>query len=150
MKYVKKIEIKATRVSLSEACEPYKSCIDSPNRVAQVAKSILEGEDQEVFLVFMLDVKNRLLGYQETSRGGIDGCPVDPRVVFRAAIHLGATSIIIAHNHPSGDLNHSEEDANLTKRLQKAGELLGIEILDHVIVAGDQHTSLAVVGIISP
>jgi DNA repair protein RadC len=145
MRTIKKIELRARRVRVEETKVPYGRKLCSPVDVRQAAVRILEGEDQEVFLVFMLDVKNKILGYQEVARGSVDGCTVDIRVVFRAAIMMGATSIILCHCHPSGDPAPSPEDLVLTARLVKAGELLGLPVLDHVIV-GETTVSLSAIG----
>ena len=97
----------------------------------------------EHFVVFILDVRNRVLGYTVAGQGGIDTCPVDPRAVFRSAVIIGASAIIVAHNHPSGDPTPSVEDRTVTERLRKAGELLGIQVLDHVVLGEDRYFSFA-------
>lgn len=145
MKSVKEIEVVVRRRhKLGEEPEPYNTAIKSPEMVRNVAASVLENHDHESFLVFLLNVKNKVIGYQEVARGGIDTCPVDPRMVFRAAVLEGASGVIVVHNHPSGDPAPSKEDLELTKRLKAGGELLGVAVLDHVIVAGDgRYCSLA-------
>ena len=91
-------------------------------------------------MVFLLDIKTRVLGYHEAGRGSIDSCPVDPRAVYRTAVAVGASSIICSHNHPSGDSTPSTDDILLTRRLKDAGQLLGIQLL--VIVTDSGTTSL--------
>ncbi len=142
MRSIKHIEIRATRLKISEDHEIYATRIGDPETIVRLTRSILEGVDTERFLVFLLDVKNKIIGYNEVARGGPDACPVDVRMVFRAAIVQGASGVIVAHNHPSGDPTPSDEDLALTKRLVDAGELLGLTILDHVIVAATAHVSL--------
>lgn len=150
MKTIKKLEIKSCRVPLTAADSKvdYTTAVREPKDAASIAAALLEGEEQEVFLAFPLDVKNRVLGYVEAARGGIDSCPVDPRVVFRTAVMLGASAVIVVHNHPSGDSTPSAEDVALTTRLVDAGKVLGIPVLDHVIVAGERTYSFAEHGLV--
>ena len=84
-----------------------------------------------------LNQKNSVLGVFEVSRGHLSGAMVHPREVFKRAILVNSASIIVAHNHPSGDTTPSEDDLAITKRLVKAGELLGVKVLDHLIVGYD-------------
>ena len=134
MKTIRNFELKVKRVAVGEGTEPYGASVRSPSDVARITQLLIGESAQEHFLVVLLDVKNRVLGYSETSRGGIDTYPVDPRIVFRTALAVGASSLIAAHNHPSGDCTPSTDDILLTRRLKEAGELLGIQLLDHVIV----------------
>ena len=140
MKTIKRVELRVKREHLAESKTPYNICISCPRDVANIARSILSGVDQERFLVFPLDVKKKILGYTEIARGSVDTCPVDPREVFRTAIVMGASAIILVHNHPSGDPNASDEDTELTKRLCKAGKFLGLPILDHLIITPNKST----------
>lgn len=137
MKTIKKIEIRARRLRVAESEQPYGTPIILASHVVNAARAILDGEDQEVFLVFLLDIKNKVLGYQEVARGAVDTCPVDTRAVFRGAVILGASGIILCHCHPSGDPAPSSEDIKLTRRLMEAGTLLGVKVHDHVIVGSD-------------
>ena len=142
MKTIRNFELKVKRVAVGEGTAPYGASVRSPSDVARITQLLIGESAQEHFLVVLLDVKNRVLGYSETSRGGIDTCPVDPRIVFRTALAVGASSLIAAHNHPSGDCTPSTDDIILTRRLKEAGELLGIPLLDHVIVTDSGTTSL--------
>ena len=90
---------------------------------------------QEVFQVLLLDARHRLLRWVTVSKGTIDAALVHPRDVFRTAIRQNAAAVILVHNHPSGDPGPSRDDEELTQRLAKSGHILGVEILDHVIVA---------------
>ncbi len=148
MRTIKRFEIKARRVRVEEPGAPYGRAVHAPDRIAGIAAQLLEGEDQECFLAFLLDVKNKVLGYVEAARGGLDTCPVDPRVVFRAAVMQGAAAIIAAHNHPSGDAEPSKEDVRLTERLKQAGDLLGIQLLDHLVLGDGSWCSLAERGLL--
>ncbi len=110
-----------------------------PVRDAQEAASLLAPklahQEVEVFAVLALDGKNRPLRRYEVSRGTLTAALVHPREVFRPAIALGAAALILAHNHPSGDPTPSCEDKAISERLRQVGELVGIRVLDHVIVA---------------
>ena len=96
----------------------------------------------EHFGVILLDTKHRLLRTTVISMGTLDASIVHPREVFRAATAGGAAAIVLFHNHPSGDPSPSDDDVELTKRLISAGELMGITVLDHVIVAENRFVSL--------
>jgi len=107
-----------------------------------ILRKIIEDQPQEVFCALMLDGKHRVSGFVEVSRGTLTSSLVHPREVFGPAIRMGAASIIVAHNHPSGDPEPSTEDIAVTKRLRDAGEILGIQVLDHIIVGHDSFVSL--------
>jgi DNA repair protein RadC len=149
VKTIKQIELRIRREKLAEPRTPYNALINVPGDVCAVAQSLLDGVDQERFLAFPLDTKNSILGYVEVAKGGVDLCPVDIREVFRAAIVMGSSSIIVVHNHPSGDPTPSAEDLKLTERLVQAGKILGMPVLDHIIVAEDDHASLAAMGLLN-
>jgi DNA repair protein RadC len=142
MKYIKKLELKATRLKLGESHAPYNAVISSPEDAVGILQSVYQGEDREIFICLVLDVRNKVLGYYEAAKGFIDGCPVDPREVFRIAIHMGASAILMAHNHPSGDPSPSTEDVALTKKLSEGSKILGIPILDHLIVTESGYCSM--------
>jgi DNA repair protein RadC len=91
--------------------------------------------EREVFLALALDVKNRVLSELPLAQGGTCSVEIHPRDVFSAVLREGATSVIFVHNHPSGDPTPSDEDRALTFRLKQAGELVGVRVLDHIIVA---------------
>ena len=97
---------------------------------------------KEHFVAFYLDTQNRLIERQIISIGILNSSLVHPREVFEPAIKLSASSIIIAHNHPSGILDSSKEDDRVTERLKEAGELLGIHIIDHILLTKEKHKSL--------
>ncbi len=96
----------------------------------------------EQFGVVLLDTKHRVLRTTVLSVGTLDASIVHPREVFRAAASAGAAALVVFHNHPSGDPTPSEDDVALTKRLVRAGDLMGIPVLDHVIVAENRFCSL--------
>lgn len=98
--------------------------------------------EREHFVALYLDSRRRLIKSHSVSVGTLDSSLVHPREVFREAIRLAASAVIVAHNHPSGDPEPSPEDIALTARLQKAGTLLGIQLLDHLVVGRDDWVSL--------
>lgn len=149
MKTIRKAELKWARVPMA-AEEPgvYGNQVANARDVHRLAQVLIAEEVQELFLVFYLNVKNKVIGYQEVARGTLNACVVAPADVFRGAIMAGAASVIIAHNHPSGEPTPSDEDRRLTARIKKAGELLGIRVLDHVVVADEGYFSFCDAGIL--
>lgn len=114
----------------------YRATINNASDAVSVARKLLEGSDRERVVAVMLDVRNQVIGATEVSVGTVSASLVHPREAFKAAILLNASALILAHNHPSGELSPSAHDEALTTRLVECGKLLGIEVLDHVIVAG--------------
>ncbi len=110
---------------------------------ASVVRPHFAGLDREHFLVLGLDAKHRIIGINVVSIGSLSLAIVHPREVFKPLILMNAAAWICAHNHPSGDVMPSQEDRVLTKRLREAGELLGINLLDHLILAGETCYSFA-------
>ena len=98
-------------------------------------------ESQELFAVLFLNVRNVIVGVHLISRGSVDAAVAHPREIFKAALLHNASNILVAHNHPSGDVNPSREDDVLTKQLTKSGSILGIPVLDHVIIGDDSFYS---------
>ena len=101
---------------------------------ARALRANLRVSEQECFMVLLLDVKNRLIGSRELFVGTVNSTNVHPRDIFREAVRMNAVSVIVGHNHPSGDLNPSKADIALTRRLLDAGKIMGIPLLDHIIV----------------
>lgn len=115
--------------------------IKSPDDAADVLRVFIGESDREKFVALMLNTKNEVIGVDIISVGTVNSSIVHPREVFKSAILNNATSIIVGHNHPSGSIVPSQEDIDVTERLKQAGELIGIEVLDHVIVADYKHLS---------
>jgi DNA repair protein RadC len=103
----------------------------------------LAGLQQEVFVVLGIDVRNRVLEEVEVARGSVAGVEVHPREVFRPLIRMAAAAAVLVHNHPSGDPAPSQEDLALTHRLREIGQLLGVPVIDHVIIADQGFRSVA-------
>ena len=116
--------------------------IEGPEDVARYASPLLRFEQKEHFLVMLLDVRNRVLAMPTVSIGSLTASVAHPREIFREAIRYSAANMILIHNHPSGDPTPSREDVQITKQMMKAGEIMGIPVLDHVIIAGDGFLSL--------
>ena len=111
---------------------------------AEVVPLLAEIKDQrkEHFLCLYLNARNQVVHKEVISIGSLSASIVHPREVFRVALHHAVASIILAHNHPSGDVSPSKDDLELTRRLVKAGQLMGIEVLDHLIIGADEFLSL--------
>ncbi|PRY03676.1 DNA repair protein RadC [Pontibacter ummariensis] len=102
----------------------------------------------EQFKVMLLNRANRVLGIYETSTGGVAGTVADPKLIFVAALKACASSIVLCHNHPSGNLKPSTADLQLTKKIKQGGELLDIAVLDHIILTSESYYSLADEGLL--
>jgi len=109
--------------------------IREPESVFRIVSPLARTLQQEIFWVLLLDTKNKLIGQPvETTRGLLDTSPVHPREVFSKAVRYSAASVILAHNHPSGDPTPSKEDIDITRRLIEAARILGIRVVDHLVV----------------
>lgn len=108
--------------------------VSGPQDAAEVLYEFLGETDREHFVALLLDAQQQLIGIHTVAIGSLDSCIVHPREVFKAVILANAASVILAHNHPSGDPRPSPEDRAVTRRLMAAAETLGIEVHDHVIV----------------
>jgi DNA repair protein RadC len=97
--------------------------------------------DQEEMIVVLLGTQNNVINIIRSTRGTLNASLVHPREVFRAAVQHAAAAVLLAHNHPSGDSTPSQEDLSITDRLKKAGEIVGIQVLDHIVI-GDQVVSI--------
>lgn len=105
-------------------------------------------ELQESFVVLYLNRANEILGYYKLAIGGISGVVVDRRLIYATALTSASSSIILSHNHPSGNLRASQADIDMTKKIRSAGELLDISVLDHVILSKNGHYSFADEGLL--
>ncbi len=113
---------------------PVTGTVSGPREAARLAAAVLAGTTVEQVLALHFDTKHKLIGIHIVSVGTLDASLVHPRDVFKAACLSNASALIVAHNHPSGDPTPSGEDRALSDRLRQAGELLGVELLDFVIV----------------
>jgi DNA repair protein RadC len=136
--------MKVKVLALKEEYKEYETrpMMTSPKKVYNLISEMMKNLEQEVFVMLSLNTKNGVKTIRTISIGSINANIVHPREVFRAAIFDAATSIIVAHNHPSGDPTPSREDIEITKKLMESGKLIGIEVLDHVIIGDGRHYSL--------
>jgi DNA repair protein RadC len=115
--------------------------LDSPEKIFEYLREKIGKKEKEYFIIMFFDTRNRLI-IDEVSVGTLNASLVHPREVFTKAIKNKASYVVVAHNHPSGDIEPSEEDINTTKRLIEAGKLLGINLVDHIIVSKNDYKSL--------
>jgi len=118
--------------------------IQCPNDIFNIAQNVIRANEyaEENLWLITLDTKNFITGIFTVSTGSLNSSIVHPREVFKRAILQNAASIIICHNHPSGDPTPSQDDINTTKRIYDAGKILGIELLDHIIIGDNRYISL--------
>lgn len=124
------------------------SKIDSSKSVFQIMQPLIGELSHEEFWILYLNNSNKILKKHQLSKGGMTGTLVDTRLVLKLALDQGATSIILAHNHPSGTLRASEADKSITKKLKEAALLLDIKVLDHLIVTEQAYFSFADEGLL--
>ena len=157
LKQVKGIgEVKATQVlALAELATRFNSfksgeehIVSSPKDVSNYMMRQMKGLKKEYFKLIMLNTKNIIISVKDISIGNLNSSIVHPREVFIEAIKLSSASVILCHNHPSGDPTPSKEDILITKRLKECGTLLGIEVLDHIIIGNETYISLKEKGIV--
>lgn len=126
---------------IAAGARPQRIAVLSPNAIAERYIHLLETVKQEEFRVILLDTANTIIGEQVVTRGSLNMSVVHPREVFKKAIANSAAGIIVLHNHPSGNPSPSEEDRQITKTLSEAGKIIGIQLLDHIIIAGRNYYS---------
>jgi len=123
---------------VKEAEFPYscKATLNSPADIRDLLTKSMEMhlEPEEVLIMLTVDIKNRVTGIFEVSRGSLSSSLVHPREVFKRALLMNAAGIFVAHNHPSGDVTPSRDDTAITERLQNAGDILGVSLVDHLII----------------
>lgn len=123
-----------------------KKVIKTPLDVHNLLKDKMRYYDREYFKAILLDTKHQVIAVDIISIGSLDASLVHPREVFKSSIKKSAAAVILAHNHPSGDPTPSDEDMEVTRRLSKAGEIIGIQILDHLIFGRNNFVSLKELG----
>ena len=125
-----------------------KPSITSSGKAYQMVKDSLSDLPHEEFWIILLNRKNSVIQIRKISSGGVAGTVVDPKMIFKSALEVLASGIILVHNHPSGSSKPSTEDLEITKSLVKGGNILSIKILDHLIIAGDSYFSFMDEGIL--
>ena len=116
--------------------------VRSPEDVAELLIPELNGLDREHFKAVLLDTKNGIIRIVTVAVGSLNAALVHPREIFKAAVRVSAAGIIMVHNHPTGNPEPSNEDADLTQRFARCGELMGIELIDHIIIGGGRFVSM--------
>ncbi|SIS01412.1 DNA repair protein RadC [Peribacillus simplex] len=129
-------EVVRIKQEIRETVDPFAAFqIRKPEDAWELAAAQIANEDREVFLVMMLNTKNHVVGLHRAHVGSLNASVVHPRDVLKCAILNNAASLIVSHQHPTGDPTPSMEDIEVTKRLAEAGKIIGIEVLDHLIVS---------------
>ena len=132
-----------------EVCLPLeKVCIKNSSELANYLKVHLKDLGYEVFAVIFLNRANRIKHFEIISKGGLTGTVADPRLILKKAVEQDATSIVLSHNHPSGNLLPSRSDEELTRKIKQAASYFDISVLDHIIVSEDGYYSFADEGIL--
>ena len=127
---------------LASHTEEYHPVIETPEDVYKILGPEMQSLEQENARVVLLDSKNRLIKVENISLGSLNANIVHPRELFRSAIDNNAASLVVVHNHPSGDPEPSEDDIKVTKKLIDAGKLLGIKVLDHMVIGNNNFVSI--------
>lgn len=127
---------------LSKASVEEELNFNSPESIARYYMEDLRHEKQEHMKLLLLNTKTKLIGETIISKGTVNAAIISPRELFIEALQKGAVSIILLHNHPSGDPTPSKEDIIITKQIQEAGELLGVHLLDHIIIGNNCYVSM--------
>ena len=131
-----------------KAAEHFRTRIQGSKDIAGYLQAKLEHRKQEVFAVVYLNRGNRILSLETISEGGLTGTVADPRIILKKALEQDATSLVLCHNHPSGNLVPSKADEQLTQKIKQAAALMDISVLDHIIVSQEGYFSFADEGMI--
>lgn len=147
--FSKRVDIVSIKIVKEKSVKYENRRISTPGDAQYLCRRFLEDSDREQLIVVSLDTKNQPNTINVASIGSLNSSIVHPREIFKSAILSNANSIIIAHNHPSGDANPSKEDISITKRLKECGEIIGINLIDHIIIGdNNRFVSLKEKGII--
>ncbi|HCY06429.1 MAG: DNA repair protein RadC [Erysipelotrichaceae bacterium] len=146
IKEVKALEILACieiarRIAFKESLDT--DVIENPDKMISWLNKEIGFDKQENFMVVYLDVKNKIITYKTLFIGTIDKSIVHPREIFKEALLVSSSRIMLVHNHPSGDVTPSDADISVTKKIVEAGKLMGINVLDHIIVSNNRYFSFA-------
>ncbi|MFZ5642289.1 MAG: RadC family protein [Bacillota bacterium] len=139
------IEIGKRIASVTDSSRP---SIKGPEDAALIVMEDMRHLDREHFCALLLNTKHQVMARETISIGTLNSSMVHPRELFKAAIKRSAAAVILVHNHPSGDPTPSSEDRDITDRLKKAGDLIGIDVLDHIIIGDKKFISLKALGMI--
>lgn len=133
---------------LNNSCGEKQKTVSSSNDAFQILKKYLSGLKHEEFYTILLNRANRVLSVEKISSGGLSGTVADGKLIYRKALLKHSSALILAHNHPSGSLKPSQADLNLTKKLKEFGEMVGFQVLDHLIISDNGYLSFADEGLI--
>jgi len=136
LKVIQAASLRTQRIGLHQ-----REVISSWSALNDYCRALLSHETREQFRVLFLDKKNRLIADEQQSQGTVDHAPVYPREVMRRALELGASSVILVHNHPSGDPTPSKADIEMTRKIVESGKALSVTVHDHIIVGKSSTTS---------
>ena len=143
-------ELKGVCVRLCEDRSLYSACpISCPDDLVGLLRSEMETYDREHVMLVCLNVKNQPINVSTVAIGGLSGAGLRVADIYKTALLSNASRIMLAHNHPSGDPTPSRDDIEITKRIREAGELLGIQLLDHIVVGNDIYCSMQERGILN-
>jgi DNA repair protein RadC len=142
------IKVKSLEIREIEFSYDKRPKISGMDDVIKAVKPLIADQNKEFFIALYLNTKNGIIKQEVVSVGSLNANVVHPREVFRTACMVSASSIIVAHNHPSGDPTPSREDIEITKKLAEAGKMIGIELLDHVIIGQDRNYGFKESGIL--
>lgn len=148
---VKAIQLKCIAqlcLRMSRASYGQREKFDSAKKIATYYMEVLRHEGCETCILLMLDTKCQKLGEEVISKGTVNTALISPREIFLTALNKKAVQIVLLHNHPSGDPTPSREDLLITERLQKSGELIGIQLVDHIIIGDNRYTSFKEEGLL--
>lgn len=134
-------------VLIREKTEPFNILIRSSRDVYDAFKFIAD-RTQESLYVVCLNVKNKVIGYSEIAKGTLNTCAIDMKELVRIPLLINAASVIILHNHPSGDTQPSQDDIAITHRIKDSLSLFGIRLVDHIVIGDDNYSSLLEKGVI--
>jgi DNA repair protein RadC len=143
---LKIVQAAAVRLAQGQAME--REIISSWDRLVAYCMAAMAHEKVEQTRVLFLDARNRLIADERQNRGTVDHTPLYPREVVKRALELGATAIILVHNHPSGGPEPSRADIDMTKEVQEAAGKLGIALHDHLVIGHDRHVSFRSLGLL--
>ncbi len=140
--------VQAAALKLSQARVLKRPVISSWDALLSYCRASMANEKTELFRILFLDKKNILIADEVQQRGTVDHTPVYPREVVKRALELGASAIILVHNHPSGDPTPSQADVDMTNQIVKAAAALNIRVHDHLVIGHDQHASFKSLGLL--
>ncbi|MCU7920056.1 MAG: JAB domain-containing protein [Candidatus Thiodiazotropha sp. (ex Epidulcina cf. delphinae)] len=144
IKRLKTVQIKLYPDYIADPSDDDRPKAESPDEVYEILKSLYRqlDDDQEHMIILVLNVSNEVVGFKVVASGTQTSGPADIKIIFRNALMLGATKIVLAHNHPSGNLKPSNADINFTEKVIDAGKVMDVPVIDHLIVAHSGYVSM--------